>query len=111
MGSRSYQGNFSEYWAEHHATPVASAGRISTRRQERERAPRATAPARTARTTELQSRIEEAERERAALEKRVSDAFTRGDHREGTRVATLLEQHRSRLEKLYARWIAEEDVS
>ena len=69
------------------------------------------APARTARATELQARIEEAERERGALEKRVSDAFTRGDHREGTRAATLLEQHRSRLDKLYARWIAEEEAS
>ncbi len=110
-GFASYEGNFSEYWAEHHATPATSAGRISTRRQERERPVRTSAPARTARTSELQSRIEEAERERAALEKRASDAFTRGDHREGTRAATLLEQHRSRLEKLYARWIAEEDAS
>ena len=67
--------------------------------------------ARTARTAELQSRIEEAERERGALEKRVSDAFTRGDHREGTRAAALLEQHRSRSDKLYARWIAEEEAS
>ncbi len=61
------------------------------------------------RHSELQARIEEAERERGALEKRVSDAFTRGDHREGTRVATLLEQHRARLDELYARWIAAEE--
>ena len=59
----------------------------------------------------MQSRIEEAERERGALEKRVSDAFTRGDHREGTRAATLLEQHRARLDELYTRWLKEEETS
>lgn len=108
----SYTGNFSEYWSEHHAVPAVSAGRLATRRQEREREPVATAPsARPARPSVLHARIEEAERERTALEKRVADAFTRGDHREGTKAATLLEQHRSRLDKLYAQWIAEEDAS
>jgi chorismate mutase len=88
-----------------------SAGRISTRRHERERAPRPAKRAASARASELQVRIEDAEREREVLEKRVSDAFTRGDHREGTRAATLLAQHRARLEELYARWVAEEDPS
>jgi hypothetical protein len=45
------------------------------------------------------------------LEKRAADAFTRGDHREGSPAATLLEQHRARLDELYARWIAEEEPS
>ena len=49
--------------------------------------------------------------ETSVLEKRVSDAFTRGDHREGTRAATLLEHHRARLDELYARWIAAEEPS
>jgi len=105
----SYTGNFSEYWAEHHAQPAASAGRIVTRRNERERTPRPATPSAQRRPSELQTRIEDAERERGVLEKRVSDAFTRGDHREGTRAATLLEQHRARLDELYARWIAEEE--
>jgi ATP-binding cassette subfamily F protein 3 len=107
----SYTGNFSEYWAEHHAAPASSAGRVATRRTERERPPRASSSARPASPSVLQSRIEEAEREAVALEKRVADAFTRDDHREGTRAATLLEQHRSRLDKLYTRWLAEEDAS
>jgi ATP-binding cassette subfamily F protein 3 len=108
----SHPGNFSEYWAEHHARPPASAGRVATRRSERER-PARPQPSRTsaAPSSELQARIEEAERERGALEKRVSEAFTRGDHREGTRAAMLLEQHRARLDELYARWIAEEEES
>lgn len=59
--------------------------------------------------SELQARIEEAERERGAREMRVSDALTSGGHREGTRAATLLEQHRARLDELYARWIAEDE--
>ena len=107
----SYAGNFSEYWAEHHEQPAPSASRIATRRHERERAPRPTKQATSARASELQSRIEEAERERGVLEKRVSDAFTRGDHREGTRAATLLEQHRARLEEMFARWVKEEEAS
>lgn len=45
----------------------------------------------------------------AWLERFLVQAFTRGDHREGTRAATLLEQHRARLDELYARWIAEEE--
>ena len=107
----SYAGNFSEYWAEHHEQPAVSAGRIATRRHERERAPRPAKHATSVRASELQSRIEEAERERGALENRVSDAFTRGDHREGTRAATLLEQHRARLDELYTRWLKEEETS
>ena len=106
----SYSGNFSEYWAERHARPVASAGRIATRRSERERPARTpTRPPSADGKSALQARIEEAERERGVLEMRASDAFTRGDHREGTRAATLLEQHRARLEELYEHWLAEEE--
>ncbi len=107
----SYSGNFTEYWSEHHAQPASSAGRVATRRNERERAPRPVAANAPLSPSALQARIEEAERERGVLEKRVSDAFTRGDHREGTRAATLLERHRARLDELYARWIAEEERS
>jgi ATP-binding cassette subfamily F protein 3 len=111
-GFASHAGNFSEYRAEHHARPAASAGRVATRRSERARPPPAPARRTSARRPgDLQARIEQAERERGALETRVSEAFTRGDHREGTRAATLLEQHRARLDELYARWIEEEEPS
>ena len=110
-GFVSHTGNFSEYWAEHRPPPAATAGRVSTRRSERERERPGPPKRNAARTGELQARIEDAERERAALERRVSDAFSRGNHREGARAATLLEQHRARLEELYARWIDAEEPS
>jgi hypothetical protein len=53
-------------------------------------------------------RIEAAERELTELEARFAAAFTRGDHREGTRAARLLEDHQARLAELYDRWAAEE---
>ena len=105
----SHTGNFSEYWAARAPIVAPATARVATRRSERERpqkesrgggAATATAGAKSETTT----RIEEAEREAVVLERRVADAFTRGDHREGTRAARLLDELRSRIEKLYARW-------
>ncbi|MEX0749638.1 MAG: ABC-F family ATP-binding cassette domain-containing protein [Dehalococcoidia bacterium] len=112
-GFESYEGNFSEYWQERHPqTLPASRGRIATRRRERERAPRDDAVRReTPQQAELRQRIEAMERGRHDLERQVADAFTRGDHKEGTRSATRLEQHKARLDKLYAQWIEVEDAA
>jgi hypothetical protein len=52
--------------------------------------------------------IEEAERLRVELENRVSRAFTKGDHKEGTRASRMLEQQQRLVDRLYARWAAEE---
>ncbi|HET6614841.1 MAG TPA: ATP-binding cassette domain-containing protein, partial [Dehalococcoidia bacterium] len=107
----SFDGNFSEYWQERHPQPPAkSRGRVATRRRERERAP--TAPATRAETrpqAELRERIEAMERERDMLERAVAEAFTRGDHKEGARAAGRLEQHKSRLDRLYEQWLEVED--
>jgi len=100
----SFDGNFSEYWqARHPQPPPRSRGRVATRRRERER-PAAAPPPGAGKEAELRSQIEALERQREELERRVADAFTRGDHREGTRAAARLEQHRARLDALYERW-------
>jgi ATP-binding cassette subfamily F protein 3 len=105
-----YAGNFSEYWQERQAAMPRVAARVTTRRAARDRPERKKPPPANAAAppSELQLRIESAEREKLDLERRVSEAFTRGDHREGTRAATALERHRARLEELYRRWFAEE---
>ena len=107
----SHTGNFSEYWASRAPSASRSTARVATPRAERERPqrnkPAASGGTATAAVAATQARIEAAEREAAALERRVADAFTRGDHREGTRAAKLLDEQRSRIEKLYAHWMAE----
>jgi hypothetical protein len=82
--------------------PKAAAVRRDTRANNPE------AAASPAATAMLQRRIEEAEAERLALEKKVADAFTRGDHREGTHASKQLERHRARLDDLYEQWAAAE---
>jgi ATP-binding cassette subfamily F protein 3 len=102
-----FVGNFSEFWASQRAAQTSRA-RVATRRSsrqhrpERPRAPLATEP------SILQRDIEEAERERVALEQRVSAAFTKGDHREGTRASRQLEQQQRLIDRLYERWMAED---
>ena len=56
----------------------------------------------------LDRQIADAEQEKMALEKRVSEAFTRGDHREGARIATELERKSAELERLFAQWEREQ---
>jgi ATP-binding cassette subfamily F protein 3 len=107
-----YDGNFSEYWHERYPQPPPkSRGRVATRRRELERpaTAAAAAPTETRQQAELRQRIEAMERERDDLERKVADAFTRGDHREGARSASRLEQHKSRLDRLYEQWIAVDD--
>lgn len=108
----SYPGTFSEFWRARQALLSREAVRVTTRRRARERrtprprVPNARAPA--APPSELQAKIAEAEEEKLALERRVAEAFTAGDHREGSRAAKQLERHASQLEDLYRRWVAEE---
>ncbi|MBI5289750.1 MAG: ABC-F family ATP-binding cassette domain-containing protein [Chloroflexi bacterium] len=101
-----FTGNFSEYWSTRQAAPAATKVRVATRRSARERPRTGGSPSSAA--SQLQTRIEAAEREREALEKRVSEAFTQGDHREGSRASHLLEQQQRRIEELYRRWLAED---
>jgi len=106
-GLQSHPGNFSEYWASRPTRAQAAPARVATRRRQRERPERRTEPpAAPAADERMQRQIEEAEREAAALERRVAEAFTRGDHREGTRAAKLLDQQRARIEELYRQWLS-----
>jgi ATP-binding cassette subfamily F protein 3 len=109
-----FDGNFSEYWQEREADRRRETARVATRNRQREqpRAPGTSRPAAgPSRGDDLATRIEAAERERADLERRVADAFTRGDHREGSRVARLLELQRARIDDLYRRWSLDDEGS
>jgi ATP-binding cassette subfamily F protein 3 len=103
----SYDGNFSEYWQQRQASvPRTGMARVATRRSSRERTaakPRA-ATGTPARADELAERIAAAEREKQAIERKASEAFTRGDHREGARLAVQLERQTALIDKLYAEW-------
>ena len=103
----SHTGNFSEFWLEQAAERRAPARAATRRRQREEPAARPAHPT-NARADELQQRIERAEQERIELERRVADAFTRGDHRDGTRAAGDLERLKARIDKMYEEWVAAE---
>jgi hypothetical protein len=62
----------------------------------------------SSRATELQAKIERAEQERLGLERRVADAFTRGDHGAGTRAAGELERLKPRIDRMYREWLEAE---
>jgi ATP-binding cassette subfamily F protein 3 len=102
-----FAGNFSEYWAAR-GTATSSRARVTTRRTTRERGPER---ASSVRAKELRSRIESGESERETLERRISEAFTRGDQHEGSRASHLLDQLRRRLDRLYEEWMVEEERS
>ena len=99
-----FVGNFSEYWAARGVARAATGtARVATRRSARRVA--AARPGTTGSdSSSLLTEIEAAERERDALERRVSDAFTRGDHREGARASKILEQQQRLVDRLYERW-------
>jgi ATP-binding cassette, subfamily F, member 3 len=125
-GFAPFEGNFSEFWLSRQAEARREKARVATRARERgephprplsdkRRGETAQASSSATRRTErppgvaaLQRRIEEAEAERLRLERRVSEAFTRGDHREGGAASKQLERHRARLEDLYEQWAAAE---
>ncbi len=107
-GFSPFAGNFSEYWAQRPATPVRGRARVTTRRNARQRPPTGDGRTPDNPAARLAARIEAAEQEREALERRAADAFTRGDQREGSRASRLLEQQRRRIDELYERWVAEE---
>ncbi len=104
-----HDGNFSEFWLARAPRRPAGAGRIATRRRQRERpAPVQPSPRPNARAAGLQARLQLAERERIEIERRVAAAFTRGDHREGTRAAGELERLKTHIDRMYDEWAAAE---
>ena len=110
-GFQSYPGSFSEFWQAREALDSPATARIATRRRTRERRkprPAAVGKGPPPPPSELQRRIAEAEQEKLVLERRVANAFSEGDHREGSRAAKKLEQHAARLTDMYERWVEEE---
>jgi ATP-binding cassette subfamily F protein 3 len=106
-GLGAFVGNFSEYWGARR-TPAPSKARVATRRTSRTRPVERPAERTNGQASPLLAEIEEAERARVELEQQVSRAFTKGDHKEGTRASHQLEQQQRLIERLYARWEAEE---
>ncbi|MCH7697422.1 MAG: ABC-F family ATP-binding cassette domain-containing protein [Chloroflexi bacterium] len=106
----SHIGSFSEYWAEQQAALRPERARATTRGRRRERVRRVNpqAEAMSREPSALDRQIADVEREKMALEKRVSEAFTRGDHREGSRIANELERKSAELERLFAQWEREQ---
>jgi len=102
----SHIGSFSEYWAKRQVALRPDRARATTRGRRRERASRVNpqAEAKAREPSALDRQVAEAEQEKMALEKRVSEAFTRGDHREGSRIATELERKSAELELLLSQW-------
>ena len=106
----SHLGSFSEYWAERQAALRPDRTRATTRGRRRERARRVNPQAeeKAREPSALDRQIAEAEQEKLALEKRVSEAFTRGDHREGGRIAKDLERKSAELNRLFSQWEREQ---
>ena len=102
-----FPGNFSAFWAaRQQAEPATVVGRVTRRRRQRENAYKQAR--RDAQRRELESRIEAAEAERAALEARIAEAFTAGEHQLGRRLANELAQLKAQLDGLLARWVEDE---
>jgi len=101
----SYPGNFTDFWYARSQARPRSTGRIKGRRKDRERNQGRKRGAGEA--TELEARIEAAEKQKLELERRVTDAFARHDHREGRRAAKQLDQAQTQLDELYEKWFAE----
>jgi len=102
----SYPGNFTDFWLARQLSAPRAVGRIAQRRKERQRAKPKRGPGKAA--AALERRIGEAEREKLALERRISDAFLRRDQREGRRLAKQLEQLKAHTDNLYEKWLAED---
>ena len=104
----SHPSSFSEFWAGRQPARTRTRARVATRGRTRERVRTpagATRPSAAQRERELlDGLITTAEEEKEQLERRAAEAFTRGDYREGQKIANDLERHNGRLEELYAKW-------
>jgi len=101
----SYPGNFTDFWYARQTSQPRTTGRIAKRRKGRQRPkPKRGTPESVAR---LEQRIAEAEGRKLALEQRMTDAFSRRDHREGARAGKQLEQLKAQLDDLYDKWLEE----
>lgn len=107
----SHIGSFSEFWAQHQASQRRRGGARATLRGRQRERPRRVNPQAVAlakEPNELDRKIEEVESEKIALEQRVAEAFSSGDHREGSRVANDLERKSAELDRLYVQWEREQ---
>jgi ATP-binding cassette subfamily F protein 3 len=102
-----YAGQPLEFWQERDGAasaprrrpPAASApARLATRGRERRRPP-GPAPAGA-----IEGRIERLERERAEVERKLSEAFARGEHRQGRDLANRAERLQKLIDALYEDW-------
>ena len=119
-GFTSWDGNFSEFWFRSgqsarsgqaarsgvkSGTDKGRRGSIERRGSSRVRSDRpAEAGSVQAAGAELAARIERLETERAGLERKVADALSSGDYREGRRFGNELDALSRTIDRLYAEW-------
>ncbi len=108
---RRYPGEPLEFWSERGPVPAAARpaaaraapARAATRGRERRReghAGKRAAPLAAA----IERRLEELERERADLERKLSEAFARGDHQGGKDLSRRHERIQKLIDGLYGEW-------
>ncbi len=102
----SFDGNFSEFWYARQALERPVPGRVKTRERSRVRARVERAQQRD-KVASLERRIQEAEAEKLDLERQATEAFNRGQHRQGRRLGRQIERTSSLLEDLYNQWTDE----
>jgi ATP-binding cassette, subfamily F, member 3 len=111
-GFRRHAGSFTEFWAGQEPFLVRGRSRVLTRGRQMDRSrrePERTVPASGAerkRVADLERRITEQEADKRRLETEITEAFTRGAHQEGRRLANRLASVSRMLEELYREWEA-----
>ncbi|MGA2977853.1 MAG: ribosomal protection-like ABC-F family protein [Spirochaetia bacterium] len=105
-GFKRYQGSFTEFWAHQEPFLVRGTGRVLTRGRQVGKARREVEVPRgeKARTIDIERRIAEQEAEKRQAETDIADAFAKGDHQLGRRLASRLESVSRILDELYAEW-------
>ena len=102
----SYPGNFTDFWYARKRSMPRTVGRVATRRKHREQSESQKMSENTLAT--LEQRVMVAEGKKLALERRITKAFERRDHREGRRAAKQLERLEAQIDDLYEKWMAED---
>ncbi len=103
-----YEGDFDEYWRD-----VGSRSGFAAKADSRsgaagieQRGRKASAIGRQGAKPELEARIEDMEREKERLERESAAAFDARDYKKAKAIASELERHSARLEKVWAEYMA-----
>jgi len=103
-GLHSYPGGFTDFWHARKRSMPRASGRVSSRRKQRER--HRSAGSGAVSTAILERQIEETERQKVAIEKRIESAFAHRNRNDARRASRQLKQLEERLDKLYDQWLS-----